>query len=78
MPKYRTKKCTGFWLPNDPIARKVDFFDVWITEDTWDEVEDDEDAFIFYYMDGEPLELGCILSDGFVITGIEENQNASI
>jgi hypothetical protein len=36
---------------------------------SWDEVEDQS---IFFYMDGEPLEEGLIVSDGFVITSIEE------
>jgi hypothetical protein len=39
---------------------------------SWDEVEDHEDQSIFFYMDGEPLEEGLIVSDGFVITSIEE------
>ena len=76
MSKYKTKHCTGFWLPDDPSAKYVDFMDVWIALDSWDEEEDEEDASIFYYMDGTPLEVGTILSDGFVITNIEENQNA--
>jgi hypothetical protein len=76
MPKYKTKHCTGFWLPDDPSARCVYFMDVKIALDSWDEVEDHEDQSIFFYMDGEPLEEGLIVSDGFVITNIEENQNA--
>jgi hypothetical protein len=47
-----------------------------IALDSWDEEEDAEDQSIFFYMDGEPLEEGLIISDGFVITNIEENQNA--
>ena len=78
MPKYETKYCTGFWIPTDCIARKVDFMDVKIALGDWDEIEDDEDTSIFYYMDGKTLELGMIVSDGFVITGIEENQNANV
>ena len=76
MPKYETKYCTGFWLPDDPSAKNVDFMDVKIALDSWDEEEDHEDQSIFFYMDGEPLEVGLIVSDGFVITNIEENQNA--
>ena len=76
MPKYKTQYCTGFWLPDDPSAKYVDFMDVKIALDSWDEVEDHEDRSIFFYMDGEPLEVGLIISDGFVITNIEENQNA--
>jgi hypothetical protein len=72
MSKYTTKYCTGFWLPSDPLARKVDFCGVEIALGSWDEVEDTEDEGIFYYMDGEPLEVGMIISDGFVVVEIEE------
>jgi hypothetical protein len=72
MPKYETKYCTGFWLPNDPAASHVDFMDVKIALGSWDEVEDHEDQSIFFYMDGEPLEEGLIVSDGFVIIKIAE------
>ena len=70
--KYQTKSCTGFWLPDDPTAKRVDLMPVTIALGSWDEVEDDEDRSIFFYMDGEPLEEGLIVSDGFVITSIEE------
>jgi hypothetical protein len=50
--------------------------DVWIALDSWDEVEDEEDRSIFFYMDGEPLEIGLIVSDGFVITNIEGDEDA--
>ena len=75
MLKYKTKHCTGFWLPDDPSAKYVDFMDVWIALDSWDEVEDEEDRSIFFYMDGEPLEIGLIVSDGFVITNIEGDED---
>lgn len=73
MPKYQTKNCTIFYLPENPTARKVDFYDVRIALDSWDEEEDADDESIFYYMDGEPLEVGMILGEGFVVTNIEEN-----
>jgi hypothetical protein len=76
MPKYKTKYCTGFWLPDDPTTRQVDFMDVKIALDSWDEEEDAEDDSIFFYMDGKPLEEGLIISDGFVITSIEESEDA--
>ena len=72
MSKYEIKNCTIFYLPEDPLARKVDFYDVRISLGSWDEQEDAEDESIFYYMDGEPLEIGSILGEGFVITNIEE------
>jgi hypothetical protein len=69
--KYQTKYCTGFWLPDNPLSKRVDFYDVKIALDSWDEEEDSEDESIFYYMDGLPLEVGMVLGDGFVITNIE-------
>lgn len=72
MSKYQTRYCTGFWLPTDPSAKNVTFMDVVIALNSWDEVEDEEDQAIFFYMDGEPLEEGLIISDGFVITHVED------
>lgn len=72
MVKYETKNCTIFYLPQDAKANKVDFYDVTIALGSWDENEDTEDEQIFFYMDGQPLEVGMILGDGFVITNIEE------
>ena len=70
--KYETRICTVFSLP-DPRATKVDFiFDATIALGSWDEIEDAEDERIFYYMDGEPLEVGTIVSQDFVIVRIEE------
>jgi hypothetical protein len=50
----------------------VRIVDVVIALGSWDEEEDAEDESIFFYMDGKPLEVGTIVSDGFVITNIEE------
>lgn len=69
--QYETKSCTVFEIPSDPLARKAHFFDVEIALGSWDEQEDAEDERIFYYMDNEPLEIGIILSDGFVVTHID-------
>jgi hypothetical protein len=76
MPKYNTKHCRGFYMPDYINASKVDFTWVDIALDSWDEVEDDEDRNIFFYMDGEPLEVGLVLDDGFVIVDIEGEDNA--
>ena len=76
MPKYDTRICRIFYLPENPVAKKVDFYNAVIALGSWDEVEDLEDNAIFYYMDGEPLEVGSILGDGFVIVDIEEEENA--
>lgn len=67
--KYETRSCTVFSLP-DSRATKVDFFDVTIALGSWDEIEDAEDERIFYYMDGELLEVGAIVSDNFVVVRI--------
>jgi len=48
MTKYQTKNCTIFYLPENPTARKVDFYDVRIALDSWDEEEDADDESIFY------------------------------
>ena len=72
MSKYTTKYCTVFEIPTDPCARKAHFFDVTIALGSWDEQEDAEDEGIFYYMDNDPLEVGMIISDGFLVTHIEE------
>jgi len=72
MSKYTTKYCTVFEIPTDPCAGKARFFGVTIALDSWDEQEDAEDESIFYYMDNMPLEVGMIISDGFLVTHIEE------
>lgn len=76
MGKYTVKNCKGFYLPESPTASRVDFFWVDIALDSWDEVEDYEDEAIFFYMDGQPLEVGSILDDGFVIVEIEGEEDA--
>lgn len=70
--KYQTKDCEGYW--EDEPER---VFPVTIALGVWDEVEDEEDQRIFFYMDGEPLVVGMIISDGFVITEIMEEQDAN-
>ena len=72
MSKYETKYCTVFDITDIPVANKVNFYDVKIALGSWDGKEDAEDEGIFHYMDNEPLEVGVILSDGFVVTNIEE------
>jgi len=73
MSKYKTKHCRGFFMPDYINASQVDFIWVDIALGSWDEVEDDEDRNIFFYMDGQPLEEGLVLDDGFVIVEIEED-----
>ena len=71
MPKYVTKYCEGYW-DDEP----ENIFSVNIALGDWDGKEDYADEQIFFYMDGEPLEVGAIVADGFVITSIEETENA--
>ena len=65
--KYDTRECEGYWM--DEPER---FLPVTIALGDWDGLEDDEDQEIFYYMDGEPLKVGTVVSEGFYITRIEE------
>ena len=74
MSKYETKLCTVFDITDIPLSGKVNFYNVTIALGSWDEEEDEEDESIFYYMDGEPLEIGMILTDGFVVTRIEDDE----
>lgn len=69
--KYETKYCTVFDITDTSLANKVNFYDVKIALGSWDGEEDAEDEGIFHYMDGEPLEVGVILSDGFVVAHID-------
>lgn len=66
--KYQTKYCEGYW--QDEPERLL--YPAKIALGEWDGVEDLEDEGIFYYMDGKTLEVGSVVSDGFVITEIGE------
>jgi hypothetical protein len=72
MLKYETRDCEGYWM--DEPERLL--YPARIALGEWDGVEDLEDEGIFYYMDGKPLKVGSVVAEGFVITEIEENQNA--
>lgn len=72
MSKYKTKYCTVYDLDADPASLKKTSYNVKISLDPWDSEEDAEDESIFFYMDGEPLELGMIISEGFLVTHIDE------
>ena len=69
--KYDTYKCTGFWLDDHQYKTKVDFMDVLVAKGDWDGEDDADDERIFYYMDGRELNVGDIISDGFVVIEIE-------
>ena len=66
--KYETRECDGYW--DDEPDRILHGVRIALGE--WDEVEDLEDEGIFFYMDGEPLKVGTVVSEGFYITRIEE------
>jgi hypothetical protein len=73
--KYDTMKCTGFWLPVEPTDTKVHFVDVLIAKGDWDGEEDAEDERIFFYMDGAELNVGDIISEGFVVIEIDRESD---
>ena len=70
--KYEAMKCRGLYLPTDPTARRVDILDVLIAKGSWDGIEDTDDERIFHYMDGEELNVGDVISDGFVVVEIRD------
>ena len=57
-------------MPTDPMAKTVGFMDVLIAKECWDEIEDSDDEKIFYYADNQELQIGDIVSDGFVLIEI--------
>ena len=65
--KYNYRNVTGYWSdkPNLILTVKVAL-------GTWDGLADAEDETIFHYMDNEPITVGSSISEGFVITNIEE------
>ena len=56
----------GYWK-EDPETR------YWfkVSLGSWDGYEDDKDRDIFYYTDGEPLNIGDTIAGGFVVTNRE-------
>ncbi len=68
MGKYTTVGVVGYW--EDEPERLCDYL---VAMEEWDEVEDAEDEEIFFYMDGRPLKVGDVISEGFVVTEIEED-----
>jgi len=68
--KYETRECEGYW--EDEPERLI--YPARIALGEWDGVEDLEDEGIFFYMDGEPLEVGSVVAEGFVITEIKTEE----
>lgn len=73
MAKYKTVWCEGYYA-HEPDR----IYSVKIALDSWDGIEDEEDRAIFYYADGEEIELGTNLADGFVIISMEEIKNEKV
>jgi len=71
MSKYETKNCTVYDILDDSDPLKRHSFYVTVALGSWDEDEDEEDEGIFFYMDGFPLEVGMIITDGFLVTHID-------
>jgi hypothetical protein len=69
MSKYQTKHC----VLRDTLDNRT--FSVIIALGQWDGVEDAEDEAIFYYMDGEPLVVGAVVSEDYVVVSIDEDDN---
>jgi hypothetical protein len=67
MAKYTTVEVEGYF---DDEPQNI--YSVVIALEEWDGVEDAEDEGIFFYMDEEPLEVGAVVADGFVITKVLE------
>ncbi len=59
------KTVDGHWLDDPDTALTVN-----VCIGSWDWIEDVNDQKIFYYTDGEPIEIGTIIAGDFVITNI--------
>jgi hypothetical protein len=70
--KYETKYCTVFDIFDNSEPNKRHFYDVKIALGSWDGQDDAEDESIFYYMDNEPLEVGVIVGEDFVVAHVDE------
>jgi hypothetical protein len=67
MNKYTTVDVEGYF-DDEPD----NIYSVVVALEAWDGVEDHEDEGIFFYMDGEPLKVGAVVADNFVITEVYE------
>ena len=59
--------CLGYW--RDEPSR---IFSVTVALGSWNGKEDADDETVFFYMDGEPLQVGSVISEDFIVTEIEE------
>lgn len=67
--KYTTKICSGYWA-DEPTRI---FRGVRVALEEWDGVEDFADESVFFYMDNQPLEVGSVIAEDFIVTEIEES-----
>ena len=56
----------GYWQDSPDTRYWVN-----VSLGSWDGYEDEKDRDIFYYMDGEPLNIGAVIADNFVVTNRE-------
>ena len=56
---------SGYWLDQPEVI-----YTVKVSLDSWDGIEDEKDLEIFFYTDGDPIEVGDIIAHDFVITKI--------
>jgi len=68
MSKYETISVEGHWDDEPEYT-----FTVKVALGEWDEMEDDDDCEIFYYLDGSPIKVGDVIADGFVVTAIDSD-----
>lgn len=59
------KTVDGYWLDDDKTVYTVS-----VSLGSWNEVDDEFDRKIFFYTDGEPIEIGTVIAGDFVITNI--------
>jgi hypothetical protein len=71
--KTTVKHCRVCGIPS-PSDRKACFINVKVSLGSWDGEEDAEDESIFFYMDGEPLEIGSIIAEDLIVVDIYESE----
>lgn len=62
------KTVDGYWLDDDKTDKTV--YTVNVCIGSWNSEEDDLDHKIFYYTDGDPIEIGTVIAGDFIITNI--------
>lgn len=63
--KAKIVTVNGHWVDEPAIT-----YTVRVSLGSWDEQEDERDSQIFYYTDGEPLNVGDVIASDFVVTEI--------